>query len=114
MLYLAFLAFGCFRAWNYSLLTIYVQGVFGGESFGKVYGIGIGVFAIVAAGAQYPTMQLVMEGSGERGNFAGLDFAMMGVGVALFGFPAFVQMRLASGRRRRGESERVNALSNAV
>jgi len=62
-LYLAFLAFGCFRAWNYSLLTTYVQGVFGGESFGKVYGIGVGMFSIVSATTQYPTMELVGRGA---------------------------------------------------
>ena len=110
VLYLAFLAFGCFRAWNYSLLTTYTQGVFGGESFGKVYGIGIGVFAIVSGIAQYPTMQLVMSGGGDedssgKGNFEGLNLGMVGVGVVLFGFPAFVYMRLAMGRRKEPSKE---------
>ena len=101
LLYLAFLAFGCFRAWNYSLLTTYIQGVFGGESFGRVYGIGIGVFSIVSGVTQYPTMQLAMgaAGGGENGSFVGLDLAMVGVGVALFTFPAFVHARLALGKK---------------
>ncbi|GHP07495.1 hypothetical protein PPROV_000623700 [Pycnococcus provasolii] len=51
VLCIGFLAFGCFRAWNYGLLTTYVQGIFGGENFGRVYGIGIGVFAIQKSGA---------------------------------------------------------------
>jgi hypothetical protein len=85
-----------------------VQLHFGGESFGKVYGIGIGVFAIGAGVAQYPTMQLVME-SGERGNFAGIDLAMVVVGAAMFAFPAFVYWRLALGKRK-GENVKSNAV----
>ena len=50
-LYVAFLAFGCFRAWNYSLMTAYSMGVFGGASFGKVYGIGVGTVSCLAAAA---------------------------------------------------------------
>mmetsp|Transcript_29246 Transcript_29246/g.46943 ORF Transcript_29246/g.46943 Transcript_29246/m.46943 type:complete len:485 (-) Transcript_29246:410-1864(-) len=106
-LYLAFLAFGCFRAWNYSLLTTYVQGVFGGESFGKVYGIGVGMFSIVSATTQYPTMELVMQ-KGESGSFVEIDLIFVGFGVLLFSFPAFVHMRLVMGRRRpNGEGDAV-------
>ena len=62
---IAFLAFGCFDAWNYSCLTIYVQGVFGNATFGQLYGIGIGVFAVISGAMQYPSMHLVLkEGDG--------------------------------------------------
>ena len=90
-LYLAFLAFGCFRAWNYSLMTTYSMGVFGGASFGKVYGIGVGTVSCLAAAAQYPTMSIVLGGS--EPDFVALDWAMFGVGIVMFGFPAFVQSR---------------------
>ena len=98
VLYLAFLAFGCFRAWNYSLMTAYAQGVFGGESFGKIYGIGAGLAGTVAAVMQYPTAELAVKSGGYRA----LDLAMVGAGLASFAFPAFIRSRL----RRGGETER--------
>lgn len=100
VLYLAFLAFGCFRAWNYSLMTTYAQGVFGGESFGKIYGIGAGLAGTVAAAMQYPTAALAVKSGG--GGYRALDLAMVGAGVASFAFPAFIRSRL----RRGGETKR--------
>jgi len=105
-LYVAFLAFGCFRAWNYSLMTAYSMGVFGGASFGKVYGIGVGTVSCFAAAAQYPTMAIVLGGSNP--NFEGLDWAMLGVGVVMFGFPAFVHFRTVEGKKG-GASDAANA-----
>ena len=93
-LYLAFLAFGCFRAWNYSLITTYVQGVFGGESFGKMYGVGVGVFAILAAAAQYPTMELVVR----SGEYRALNATIAVAGAFAFAFPAFVWSRVRGGK----------------
>lgn len=106
-LYVAFLAFGCFRAWNYSLMTAYSMGVFGGASFGKVYGIGVGTVSCLAAAAQYPTMAIVLGGSNP--NFEGLDWAMLGVGVVMFGFPAFVHSRTVEGKKAGAAAAAANA-----
>lgn len=86
---IAFLAFGCFRAWNYSCLTIYVQGVFGNATFGQLYGIGIGTFAVISGCMQYPSMHLVLkEGDGD---FLVVDLLMICIGVILFAFPAWIR-----------------------
>jgi len=86
---IAFLAFGCFRAWNYSCLTIYVQGVFGNATFGQLYGIGIGIFAVISGCMQYPSMHLVLkEGDGD---FLVVDLLMICIGVILFAFPVWIR-----------------------
>lgn len=103
VLYLAFLAFGCFRAWNYSLMTTYAQGVFGGESFGKIYGIGAGLAGTVAAAMQYPTAALAVNSGG--GGYRALDLAMVGAGVVSFAFPAFIRSRLRRGRETKRDGE---------
>ena len=86
---IAFLAFGYFRAWSYSCLTIYVQGVFGNATFGQLYGIGIGVFAVISGAMQYPSMHLVLkEGDG---SFLVVDLLMICIGILLFAFPVWIR-----------------------
>ncbi len=87
---IAFFAFGCFRAWNYSCLTIYTQGVFGNKTFGKLYGIGIGVFAVVSGAMQYPSMHLVLSEKHGDGDFFVVDVLLISIGVALFAFPFWI------------------------
>ena len=88
---IAFLCFGCFRAWNYSCLTIYVQGVFGNRTFGKLYGIGIGVFAVISGGMQYPSMHLVLSEDYGNGSFFVVDCLLICIGLALFMFPIWIK-----------------------
>ena len=66
-LYVAFLAFGCFRAWNYSLMTR-TRGSSGGASFGKGLRHGVGTVSCLAA-AQCPTMAIVL--GDRKPNFEG-------------------------------------------
>ena len=84
VLSLAFLAFGCFRAWNYSCMSLYVQGVFGGESFGRIYGWGIGVCSLTVASLQYPSMHIAVRLLGSE-PFVPFDVALVIIGAALFG-----------------------------
>lgn len=105
VLCIGFLTFGCFRAWNYGLLTTYVQGIFGGENFGRVYGIGIGVFAIIAGAIQYPFMSLALNSLDTWRDFAPMDLGIVGVGVAAFAFPAWIAARIAAGRKMTMTSE---------
>ena len=89
-------------------MTTYAQGVFGGESFGKIYGIGAGLAGTVAAAMQYPTAALAVKSGG--GGYRALDLAMVGAGVASFAFPAFIRSRL----RRGGETNERDAETAAT
>lgn len=89
----SFIAYGCFRAFNYSTITAYVQGVFGHATFGAIYGVGIGIVAVIAAAIQYPTTAWAVRSveDGLWDSFVPLD---LGAGVVLsgvlFGFPAWL------------------------
>lgn len=96
----SFLAFGCFRAFNYIVLTVFVQGVFGNASFGRIYGVAIGILAATAAFLQYPTMALALGPL--DGSFAGLNAAIALLGVPLFAFPLWIH---ANGGGIRGKTD---------
>ena len=42
-------------------------------------------------------------------NFEGLDWAMLGVGVVMFGFPAFVHSRTVEGKKAGSAAADANA-----
>lgn len=102
---LSFVAYGLFRAFNYSTLTAFVQGVFGHETFGTLYGIGVGVVAVSAAAVQSPVTSWAVTSveSGAWDSFAPLDVGIVLVSVALFGFPAWIVWvsRAGSGKASR-------------
>ena len=59
-----------------------------------MYGVGVGVFAILAAAAQYPTMELVVR----SGEYRALNATIAVAGAFAFAFPAFVWSRVRGGK----------------
>ena len=95
---LAYACFGCFRVWNFACTSAYAQGVFGNESFGRVYGLGANFFNLIAAAAQYPLIAFGARAP-DRG-YALVDAALVALAVPMFAFPAWVRARVEGKRGR--------------
>jgi hypothetical protein len=93
---LAYACFGCFRVWNFACTSSYTQGVFGNESFGRVYGLGANFFNLIAAAAQYPLIAFGARAP-DRG-YALVDAALVALAVPMFAFPAWVRARVEGKR----------------
>ena len=88
LLLLGFVLFGCFRGANYTLMTTYVQGIFGPASFGRVYGEALGVLFVIAAGLVYPVAYLVAA-AGWR-DYAPVNLACIALSGLFFAFPSWL------------------------
>jgi len=102
---IGFIAFGLFRSTCYTTITIYCQKLFGPETFGKMYGIGVGFWAIASAVLQYPTMQFVLDSP--RKSIFIVDLVIIGGSVLMFIFPAWLYLKerkLSESNPARGES----------
>mmetsp|Transcript_27168 Transcript_27168/g.68935 ORF Transcript_27168/g.68935 Transcript_27168/m.68935 type:complete len:555 (-) Transcript_27168:48-1712(-) len=89
LLYLAFVAFGCFRAWHYGSCTAYTQGVFGGASFGRIYGL-IQLWGIVASALQAPIIMLCLEQMSAWGDFLPINMSIEVASALAFAFPIYI------------------------
>ena len=92
VLCVAFVCFGCFRAFNYATMTAYVQGVFGHASFGTLYGVGVGSVAAVCGFAQSPMTAWAIRNvnAGEWESLGSLNVGIVLVSLLLFGFPTWI------------------------
>jgi len=89
LLYAGFVVFGCFRAWNYGAITAYVQAVFGGANFGRIYGL-VGLWGIVASALQAPVIAVSLQYLPQWGDFLPVNLTIEAFSAVVFVFPAFI------------------------
>ena len=108
---IGFIAFGIFRSTFYTTITVYCQNVFGVNTFGKMYGTGVGVWAILSAVLQYPTMNSALESDSPKKAFFYIDLFLIACGVFLFAMPIWLHLTMKYSKR---EFDRLRALKADV
>ena len=106
----SYVMFGCFRVWNFTSTSMYVQRVFGNASFGRVYGLGANSFNLIAAALQYSAVKLALD----TRSFLAIDIALAAMGVPVFVFPLWMMSSDMEKRTKRqaqaeGEEETLRA-----
>jgi hypothetical protein len=85
--------------------------VFGVNTFGKMYGTGVGVWAILSAVLQYPTMNSALESDSPKKAFFYIDLFLITCGVFLFAMPIWLHLTMKYSKR---EFDRLRALKADV
>ena len=93
-LYISFIVFGIFRSTVYTTITLYCQNVFGAGTFGKMFGTGVGVWSILSAVLQYPTMNLALKSVSPQKAFLYIDLSLIVCGVLLFVMPIWLHLTM--------------------
>ena len=107
---IGFIAFGIFRSSFYTTITVYCQHVFGPGMFGKMFGIGVGVWAILSAVLQYPTMEFALKSESPKKAFFIIDLFLIACSVFLFVMPIWLHL---TKKVRKREFDRLRHLKNA-
>jgi hypothetical protein len=93
-LYISFIVFGIFRSTIYTTITLYCQNVFGSDTFGKMFGTGVGVWSILSAVLQYPTMDFALKSESPQKAFLYIDLSLIVCGVLLFVMPIWLHLTM--------------------
>ena len=91
---ISFISFGIFRSMFYTTITLYCQNVFGAGTFGKMYGTGVGIWAILSAVLQYPTMNSALKSESPKKAFFYIDLSLVVCGVLLFIMPIWLHLTM--------------------
>jgi len=108
-LWIGFIAFGIFRSTFYTTITVYCQKVFGPSTFGKMYGTGVGIWAILSAVLQYPTMNSVLESDSPKEAFFYMDLSLVISGVIIFAMPIWMHFS----KKARKKEKKLRSVENA-
>jgi len=108
-LWIGFIAFGIFRSTFYTTITVYCQKVFGPSTFGKMYGTGVGIWAILSAVLQYPTMNSVLESDSPKEAFFYIDLSLVISGVIIFAMPMWMHFS----KKARKKEKKLRSVENA-
>ena len=91
---ISFIIFGIFRSTFYTTITLYCQNVFGAGSFGKMFGTGVGVWSILSAVLQYPTMNSALKSESPKKAFFYIDLSLIVCGALLFIMPMWLNLTM--------------------
>jgi len=78
--------------------------------FGKMFGIGVGVWAILSAVLQYPTMEFALKSESPKKAFFIIDLFLIACSVFLFVMPIWLHL---TKKVRKREFDRLRHLKNA-
>ncbi len=68
--------------------------MFGAGSFGKMFGTGVGVWSILSAVLQYPTMNSALKSESPKKAFFYIDLSLIVCGALLFIMPMWLNLTM--------------------